>query len=71
MKTENINFDDIAETDLEFWQDAKIVKPKNKQQITIRIDSEVLDFFKQENSRYQTKINQVLKSYMLAHKKVS
>jgi uncharacterized protein (DUF4415 family) len=70
MKTENINFDDIAETDLEFWQDAKVVQPKNKQQITIRIDSEVLDFFK-ESPRYQTKINQVLKSYMLAHKKVS
>lgn len=69
MKKEKINFDDITETDLKFWQDVKIVEPKNKKQITIRVDSEVLDFFKQESPRYQTKINQVLKSYMLAHRK--
>lgn len=39
-----------------------------KQQITLRIDSDVLDFFKHTGKRYQTRINAVLRSYVQAHK---
>jgi uncharacterized protein (DUF4415 family) len=42
--------------------------PNMKQQITLRIDADVLDFFRNAGNRYQTRINAVLRSYMEAHK---
>ncbi|MEZ2416686.1 BrnA antitoxin family protein [Luteibacter sp. RCC_6_2] len=42
---------------------------RNKQQITLRIDSDVLEFFKNSGQRYQTRINSVLREYMKAHVK--
>jgi len=40
--------------------------PCAKQQITLRIDSDVLDFFRNTGKRYQTRINAVLRSYMIS-----
>ena len=34
-----------------------------KQQITLRIDNDILDFFKKMGKGYQTRINQVLREY--------
>ncbi len=46
--------------------------PGPKQQITLRIDSDVLDFFRHTGRRYQTRINAVLRSYMeAAHRSAS
>lgn len=46
--------------------------PGAKQQITLRIDSDVLDFFRHTGRRYQTRINAVLRSYMEAvHRSIS
>jgi uncharacterized protein (DUF4415 family) len=42
--------------------------PHAKQQITLRIDGDVLDFFKHAGNRYQTRINAVLRSYVEAHR---
>ena len=39
---------------------------RNKQQITLRIDSDVLEFFKNSSQRYQTRINSVLRAYVNA-----
>jgi uncharacterized protein (DUF4415 family) len=36
---------------------------KEKKQVTLRIDNDVLDFFKNMGKGYQTKINQVLREY--------
>ena len=36
---------------------------KEKKQVTLRIDNDVLDFFKKMGKGYQTKINQVLREY--------
>lgn len=36
---------------------------KEKKQVTLRIDKDVLDFFKKMGKGYQTKINEVLKEY--------
>lgn len=35
--------------------------------MTLRIDQDVLDFFKQGGSGYQTRINEVLRSFVHAH----
>jgi uncharacterized protein (DUF4415 family) len=40
----------------------------NKQQVTLRIDADVLEFFRASGKRYQTRINNVLRDYMNAHR---
>ena len=40
-----------------------------KKQITIRIDADLLDWFKHEAEKYQTLINQACREYMLHHAK--
>ena len=40
---------------------------KNKAQVTLRIDSDVLEWFKSQGKGYQTKINSLLRAYMEAH----
>ena len=35
-----------------------------KKQVSLRIDEDILDFFKQKGSRYQTKIHAVLRAYV-------
>lgn len=46
------------------WSKAVLVVPAKKQAISIRVDQDVLDFFKQEGAGYQRRINAVLRSYM-------
>ena len=46
------------------WSDAVLVMPAKKKAISIRIDEDVLDFFKEEGVGYQRRINAVLRSYM-------
>lgn len=52
-------------TDATFWKGARLVMPEPKKSVTIRLDADVVRFFKRE-PRYQTKINAVLRSYMRA-----
>ena len=40
-----------------------------KTQLTIRVDREVLDWFRAQGRGYQTRINKLLRAYMEAHKK--
>ncbi len=47
----------------DFWDDA-VVKPAPKRAISLRIDQDVLDWFRGGGPRYQTRMNAVLRSYM-------
>lgn len=60
----DIDYSDIPELDDAFWQVAKRALPSPKKQITLRIDEDVLNFFKANGSRYQTRINAVLRAYV-------
>lgn len=62
-----IDFSDIPETDEIFWKDAKVEWPRKKQLISIRLDQDILSFFKKKGKGYQSKINSVLRSYMEHH----
>ncbi|HEY0295357.1 MAG TPA: BrnA antitoxin family protein [Bordetella sp.] len=63
-----IDYSDAPELGDAFWAAAdKAVHAKK--QITLRIDSDVVDFFKHTGKRYQTRINAVLRAYVDAHKK--
>jgi uncharacterized protein (DUF4415 family) len=46
------------------WSDAVLVVPPKKQAISIRVDEDVLNFFKKQGDGYQRRINAVLRSYM-------
>src|SRR5882762_2119000 len=54
---------DAAPIDID-WSDAVLVIPAKKKAISIRVDEDVLDFFKSEGDGYQRRINAVLRSYM-------
>jgi uncharacterized protein (DUF4415 family) len=45
-----------------------LIPEENKRQITLRIDADVLAFFRSTGNRYQTRMNQVLRSYMSAQR---
>lgn len=63
MTDEQINTDDIAELDDGFFRDAQLRTPL-KQPVTLRIDADVLEFFKAQGQGYQTRINRLLRKYM-------
>ncbi|WP_245285940.1 MULTISPECIES: BrnA antitoxin family protein [Bradyrhizobium] len=46
------------------WSDAVLVMPPRKKAISIRLDEDVLDFFKRDGEGYQRRINAVLRSFM-------
>jgi uncharacterized protein (DUF4415 family) len=46
------------------WSKAVLVVPPAKQPISIRLDEDVLAFFKAQGSGYQSRINKVLRHYM-------
>ncbi len=65
MKDQDIDTSDIAELGDDFFQRAELRTPP-KQAVTIRLDSDVLEWFKGQGQGYQTRINQLLRMYMEA-----
>jgi uncharacterized protein (DUF4415 family) len=51
------------------WSKAVLVIPPKKTAISIRVDEDVLDYFKKEGAGYQRRINAVLRSYMQQKRK--
>lgn len=46
------------------WSDAVLVIPPKKKAISIRVDEDVLDYFRREGRGYQRRMNAVLRSYV-------
>lgn len=67
MPDEQIDYTDAPYLPDAVWMKATKL-PEVKQQITLRLDADVLDFFRNTGKRYQTRINAVLRSYVQAHK---
>ncbi|MBC3916487.1 BrnA antitoxin family protein [Undibacterium sp. CY18W] len=70
MKDKDIDTSDIAELGDEFFQNAELRMPP-KQAVTIRLDSDVLEWFKEQGQGYQTRINKLLRVYMEAKQEKS
>lgn len=68
MSDEQIDYSDAPGLPDAVWMKAAAELPHTKQQITLRIDTEVLEFFRHTGKRYQSRINAVLRSYVEAHK---
>ena len=61
---EEIDTSDIPELDDHFWVNAKMVTPITKQAVSIRLDNDILDWFKKQGKGYQSNINNVLRTYV-------
>jgi len=71
MPDEDIDYSDIPTlTGKEKWtRPGALVPTENKQMVTLRLDADVLKFFKKTGKRYQSRINAALREYMQVHKK--
>jgi uncharacterized protein (DUF4415 family) len=63
LRDSEIDFSEIPELGSDFFAHA-IRWPGKKQQITLRLDPDVLGFFRRHGRGYQTAINAVLRRYM-------
>ncbi len=57
---------DAKPTDEAFWKEARVVMPRRKETVTLRLDADLLEWFRRERG-YQTRINAILRAYMNAH----
>ena len=71
MRDEDIDFSDIPPMTPEMFAKSvfrvgfKPVPPK--EQITLRLDADVLEWFRARGAGYQTQINGLLRAYMMVH----
>ena len=68
LRDEDIDYSDIPELDAEFFRKARVVVPPRKQQLTIRLDTDVLAWLKSQDKGYQSRINAILRAYYDAHR---
>jgi uncharacterized protein (DUF4415 family) len=64
LRDEDIDYSDIPELGDEVFAKPLAPWPPKKETITIRVDSDVLGWFKRQGTGYQTRMNQVLRRYM-------
>lgn len=55
---------ELADLPADFWADPAVVFPVPKCAISLRVDEDVLAWFKAAGPRYQSRMNSVLRSYM-------
>jgi uncharacterized protein (DUF4415 family) len=63
-REERINYGDIPELDDSVFAQPLVEWPPKKETITMRVDSDVLGWFKRQGTGYQTRMNRVLRHYM-------
>ena len=67
-----IDYSDTPELSDEWFlraaREGQLATPPAKKPISIKLDEDVLDYFKGQGSRYQTRINAVLRAYMQAQR---
>jgi uncharacterized protein (DUF4415 family) len=55
---------ELASLPDDFWDEANLVAAPPKQAISFRVDQDVLNWFREQGPRYQTRMNAVLRSYV-------
>ena len=64
IKERDIDYSGIPPLDSSFFTKALADWPPAKKTVTIRLDEDVLDWFKTKGKGYQTRINRLLRRYM-------
>ena len=60
---------ELADLPADFFASAVLVHPAPKQPISLRVDQDVLEWFKAQGPRYQSRMNAVLRAFMSAVEK--
>jgi uncharacterized protein (DUF4415 family) len=72
LKDKDVDLSGVPEVSPEMFARAVVrrgLKPvSRKAQLTLRVDNDVLDWYRKQGQGYQTKINALLRAYMDAHK---
>jgi uncharacterized protein (DUF4415 family) len=55
---------ELSDLAASFWDEAEVVAPTTKRAISLRLDEDVLDWFRRSGPRYQTRMNAVLRMYV-------
>ena len=73
MRDEDIDLSDIPEVTPEIFARGIVrrgLKPVvRKKQLTLRMDSDVIEWFKRQGQGYKTRINSLLRAYMEEHRR--
>ncbi len=60
----DIDYSEIPPLDESFWKNARLRVPdRPKTQLTVRLDADIVDWFKAQGKGYQTRINAVLRMF--------
>ena len=68
MSDAEIDTSEIPKLDKSFFDNATLRLPEKKHSVTVRLDSDVLEWFRSQGKGYQTRINAVLRLYMDSQK---
>jgi len=71
MQVGDVDLSDVPEITPEMFARAIVrrgIQPRTKKQLTLRLDSDVLDWFRRQGRGYQTRINALLRAYMEEHR---
>lgn len=71
LSEDGIDFSDLLEMDAAFFNTVRLIMPSatTKQAISLRVDEDVLQWFKAQGKGHLSRMNAVLRAYMLAHAK--
>ena len=64
MTDADVDYSDSPAADESFWAEAKWWMPVSKTRLSLRLDSDVVDWFKAQGPGYQGRINAVLRAYV-------
>jgi uncharacterized protein (DUF4415 family) len=56
--------DDAPELVADVWEQARPIFPKAKERVTMRLDADLLQWFRRQGRGYQTRINAILRGYV-------
>jgi uncharacterized protein (DUF4415 family) len=51
----------------DFWKQARVVTPRGKTSVHLRLDSDIVEWFKAHGKGHLTRMNAVLRAYVDAH----
>lgn len=57
---------ELANLPADFWDHAEWVAPVIKEPISLRVDTDILEWYRSQGPRYQSRMNAVLRAYMVA-----
>lgn len=52
----------------EFWAKARLVEPRGVQPVLLKLDPDVVEFFKSQGKGHLTRMQNVLRAYVAAHR---